>query len=100
MADIHIFPKVLQTDRLDGPPPMTAWSCTNREFTPNKPDQFTHTRSFWATVRHTVATWHIRWARRSDIRRHYLCESDSVLEDLGVTRDELETEALKPFWRA
>jgi len=63
-------------------------------------DKDAHTRAFWKRLKDTVLTWHRRWTHRREIRLHYLAESDSVLADLGVTRDDLAQEAFKPFWRA
>ncbi|MBI1776577.1 MAG: DUF1127 domain-containing protein [Proteobacteria bacterium] len=40
------------------------------------------------------------WQRRASERRHLLSMDDRLLQDLGVSRLDVEFEASKPFWRA
>lgn len=39
------------------------------------------------------------WVERSRERRHLAMLSDHMLRDIGLTREEVEAEAAKPFWR-
>jgi uncharacterized protein YjiS (DUF1127 family) len=39
------------------------------------------------------------WRRRSRDRRHLMELSDYMLKDIGITRDERESEISRPFWR-
>jgi uncharacterized protein YjiS (DUF1127 family) len=40
------------------------------------------------------------WLERARMRRHLLMLDDRLLRDIGVTRQQVWTEAEKPFWRA
>lgn len=40
------------------------------------------------------------WQKRSHQRRHMLQISDETLTDVGLSRADIEGEALKPFWKA
>lgn len=44
--------------------------------------------------------WRDRIRYRAELRRELLPQPDSVLEDAGMTREEAQREAFKPFWRA
>ena len=55
--------------------------------------------AFVHTIRRTP---HIAslWFRRVESRRAMAMLSDHVLRDIGLTRNDVERELLKPFWRA
>lgn len=40
------------------------------------------------------------WQRRAEMRQRMLRLDDRMLDDIGVTREQVETEAGKPFWKA
>ena len=42
----------------------------------------------------------LTWNARYRMRRHISDLPDHMLRDIGITRDMLDTEAQKPFWRA
>lgn len=53
-----------------------------------------------ATV--VAAAWRtlIRWQRRHDYRWKLARMEDRLLADIGMTREQADTESRKPFWRA
>jgi len=51
--------------------------------------------AFTVTVRQTLATW----LRRSNQRRELMMMSSHMLEDIGLSRYEIEKEAAKYFWQ-
>lgn len=55
------------------------------------------TNSRWSLRRQCVI-WRKRLKRRRDLRA-LVFASDSVLEDAGLTREELMAELDRPFWR-
>lgn len=44
----------------------------------------------------TIATWQQRY----ELRRHLLEMDAHLLDDIGMSREQAEREAAKPFWRA
>ena len=61
----------------------------------------THTAEPSASARGgALSQWLARARYRNALRRELLPQPDSVLADFGVTREEAEEEAYKPFWRA
>ncbi|AZZ89811.1 DUF1127 domain-containing protein [Hahella sp. KA22] len=40
-----------------------------------------------------------KWRRNIDTRHQLSVMSDSMLDDIGLTREAAEAEARKPFWR-
>ncbi|MEM9028364.1 MAG: hypothetical protein AAGC70_08335 [Pseudomonadota bacterium] len=47
-----------------------------------------------------IQTWRKRWHHRRMLREDLLHQPDSVLADVGYTRNDAEREANTPFWRA
>ena len=45
----------------------------------------------------TVAVWFARSAERSELR--LLAKNRHLLNDIGITREQMICEAVKPFWR-
>jgi uncharacterized protein YjiS (DUF1127 family) len=55
--------------------------------------------ALFSTIRrmlHMVRVWNTRGASR----RQLAMLSDHILRDIGLTRDDVDRELLKPFWRA
>ena len=48
-------------------------------------------RRVWCTLR--------TWQRRDATRHHLLRLDDRLLDDMGMTREDVLAEAAKPFWR-
>ena len=42
----------------------------------------------------------LQWQQRANDRRHMLGLNDNELQDIGVSRADIESEARKPFWQA
>lgn len=42
----------------------------------------------------------LAWLERARQRRHLLQLSDHMLQDIGLSRADVEAEVSKPFWRA
>ena len=62
------------------------------------PDHRLDTRSAQTRVTGFVAlvnAWHGRWRARRSLHRL----PDHLLRDIGLSRDEAQREAVKPFWR-
>ena len=55
--------------------------------------------AFIRTIRRMLHTVWL-WFRRAESRRAMAMLSDHVLRDIGLTRNDVERELLKPFWRA
>jgi uncharacterized protein YjiS (DUF1127 family) len=41
-----------------------------------------------------------RWAETSGQRRRLASLGDHALKDIGLTRDDVDREIIKPFWQA
>lgn len=42
----------------------------------------------------------LRWQRRHEDRLHLAAMDDRLLRDIGISREQADAEARKPFWRA
>jgi uncharacterized protein YjiS (DUF1127 family) len=47
-----------------------------------------------------ASVWHDRWFMRRAMVREMQAFNDAMYEDFGMTREEAQKEAEKPFWRA
>lgn len=52
----------------------------------------------WRGVLASLRLWRRRWLQRREMRDLALREPDSVLEDVGISRDEAWRRARTPFW--
>ena len=54
------------------------------------------TNSIFRRLLRTVAVWFARSAERSELRE--LAKNRHLLNDIGLTREQVIREAVKPFW--
>lgn len=47
----------------------------------------------------TLGVWYRNWSLRRHLARDLAGQPDSVLLDMGMTRQKLHEELAKPFWR-
>ena len=54
----------------------------------------------WRRIGALLACWWVRSRRRARLRRELPRLDDHLLRDAGLSRYDLEREAVRPFWRA
>ncbi|WP_331376797.1 DUF1127 domain-containing protein [Sinorhizobium chiapasense] len=66
--------------------------------TPVGPAEVSRRHYSLATLRSTIATWDKRMRFRWDLEQKSRA-NPHLIDDIGLTRDEVEAEIAKPFWR-
>lgn len=49
-------------------------------------------------AKHQFATL-CEWQQRAEMRQRMLRLDDNILDDIGLSREQVEAEAAKPFWK-
>ncbi len=80
-------------------PTLASVTQVARQATPVGPGEASRWHRGLATLRSTIATWrwriHFRWELEQKSKA-----SPHLIDDVGLTRREVEAEIAKPFWQA
>lgn len=69
-----------------------------RPGTPVKPAEVSRRRYSLATLRNMIATW--RWRKRFRWELEQMSKDNPhLIDDIGLTRRQVEAEIAKPFWQ-
>ncbi|WP_234716900.1 DUF1127 domain-containing protein [Ensifer adhaerens] len=83
----------------DTPTLASAPHQASRPRTPVGPAEVSRRHYSLATLRSIIATWDERKRVRCDLERK-LKEDPYLIDDIGLTRRQVEAEIAKPFWQA
>lgn len=65
---------------------------------PVEPENVSRRHDSLASMRNTIATWDERMRFRWDLKQRSK-ENPHLIDDIGLTRRQVEVEIAKPFWQ-